>query len=118
LFGSDFKRPREPTAERSVKQGITHEEHKNDREKRQAHGADNHFCLEARAELLLTPLGPEADQRTQEDKAKNEKRGDDETRDRVKVYDFPPISRFERHVEGPKRKDGGEKKRKENATDR
>src|SRR5258708_32070016 len=61
LLGSDFKRPRKPTAERAIQQGITHEEHENDRKERQSHGADDHFSFEACAELLLTPLGPKSD---------------------------------------------------------
>ena len=118
LLGSDFQRPRKPTAKGSIQKRITHEEHKDDREQRETHGADNHFRFEARAELVFASFGPQANHASNEDEAEHEQRGDDETRNGIEGHDLPPIFRFKRNVEGPKRENCCEKKRKEDAADR
>src|SRR5579872_1643873 len=117
LFRSDFEWAREPAAESAVQQRIADEKHEDDRKERERHRADDHFCFEARAELVFAAFSPEAKDSAREDETEDEKCRSDEAGDGVKPHDGAPVARFEGNIERTECENGGDKKSDGDAAD-
>src|SRR4029077_706827 len=117
FVGGNFKGPREPAAQSAVQQRIADKEHKDDGQEGDGHRAKDHFCLEARAGLLLASFHQKANDGAGENEAKDQKSRSDEGGDSIECDDFAPGTRLHGHVQRTQSEDGGQKKGKQDAAE-
>src|SRR5260370_36767825 len=90
LVGGDLEWSREPQQQAAIDQRVADDEHKDDRQKGNGHGADNHLRLKASAELFSAAFHPETQDGAREDEAKDEKSGGGKTGDSGRQHNGPP----------------------------
>src|SRR5260370_31483529 len=79
LVRGDLQRFGKPQQQAAIDQGIADDEHEDDRQKRNGHGANDHLRLEPRAELFSAAFCPQTQDCACEEETKNEKCGGDKT---------------------------------------
>ena len=115
MFSGNFEGAGKPAGERAIEERVADEEHEDDRQKRDAHGANEHFGLEADAKLFAAAFEPETENGAGEDEAKDDECCGDKRRNGVKSEEVAPAFRLERDIERTEREDSGEEKGEDNA---
>src|SRR5882762_8384128 len=118
FVGGDLQRSREPQQQAAIDQRVADDEHEDDRQKRNGHGADDHLRLKASAELFSAAFHPETQDSACEDQAKDEKSGGDKTGDSVEHHHGAPALRLEWYIERSEGEDGGQEQRQKYSADR
>src|SRR5882762_6963807 len=117
FVGGDLQRSREPQQQAAIDQRVADDEHEDDRQKRNGHGADDHLRLKASAELFSAAFHPETQDSACEDQAKDEKSGGDKTGDSVEHHHGAPALGLKWYVERSEGEDGGQEQRQKYSAD-
>ncbi len=109
-FGiGDLERARKPTVQGAVHQRVADEEHKDQRQQRDRHGAQDHLGFEARTKLPGAALYPDTQERTRQDQSKDKQSGNDEDVERIENDQLIRSLRLEGQVQRTERKNGCQK---------
>ena len=115
MFGGDFEGAGKPAGEGAIEEGVADEEHEEDRQKREAHGADDHLGLEAGAQLLAAALHPETEDGAAKNEEEDEQSRSDKGGNREERKKDAPALRFKGYIQRTQSENGGEKERQNNA---